>query len=61
MNVPLYLYALVAIALTDNPGSMTIGYYATIKECQVDRNKIEPTINKSYTKLDCIPLKVNHE
>lgn len=56
---PIFLYALVAFGLGDNPGSSTIGYYATIKECQLEKNRIEPTINKSYTKIDCIPLKIS--
>jgi hypothetical protein len=55
----LFIFALVAIAVADNPGNQTIGYYATIAECHKDRNRIEPTINKSYVKLDCIPVKVS--
>jgi hypothetical protein len=55
----IYLYVLVAIALTDNPGTQTIGYYSTIGECHIERNRMEKKIDKSYVKLDCIPLKVN--
>ena len=55
----MYLYALVAIGLADNPGTQTIGYYATISECQIERNRINKTINTTYIKLDCVPLKVN--
>jgi hypothetical protein len=61
----LFLFALVAIPVSDPTvgiqGSQTIGYYATIAECHTDRNRIEPTINKSYIKLDCIPVKVSEE
>lgn len=57
----IYLFALVAIAVADigtsPPATQTIGYYATIGECQVERNKVEKNINKSLTKLDCIPIK----
>ena len=58
----LYLFALIAISVGDTtamPGSQTIGYYATIAECHTDRNKIEKTINRSFVKLDCIPVKVS--
>jgi len=55
----IYLYVLLAIATTDQqPGSQTIGYYATMKECIVDRNRLEPSINKTYVRLDCVPIKV---
>jgi len=52
------IFALVAIGLGDQPGTQTIGYYATIADCQTDLNRILPQINRSYVKLDCIPLKV---
>lgn len=58
-----YLFALVAFSVADTtvamPGFQTIGYYATVAECQNDRNKIEKTMNKSYVRLDCVPLKVS--
>ena len=52
------LFALVAIGLGDNPNMQTISYHATIAECHIERNRIEPAANKSYVKLDCIPVKV---
>lgn len=58
------IFALVAIAVSDpiaNHSLQTIGYYSIISECQKEKNKIEPTINKSYIRLDCIPIKVNQE
>jgi hypothetical protein len=55
----MYLYVLVAIALTDNPGTQTIGYYSTIEECHNERNNIEKKTDKNYVKLDCIPLRIN--
>lgn len=58
----LVLFALIAISVSDPtvavPGHQTIGYYATIAECHTDRNRIYPTINKSYVRLDCVPVKV---
>lgn len=57
------IFALVAISIGDtsvgDPGNQTIGYYVTIAECHNDRNRIEPTINKSFVKLDCVPVKVS--
>lgn len=59
----LYLFALVAFSTGDGtvavPGYQTIGYYATVAECHTDRNKIEKTINRSFVKLDCVPVKVS--
>ena len=60
----IYLYALVAIATSDpiaNHTLQTIGYYSIISECQKEKNRIKPTINKSFIKLDCIPLKVSKD
>jgi hypothetical protein len=60
MNI-IYLYALVAFAYSEpvaKHGTQTVGYYATIAECQIAKNKIEDSADKSYVKLDCVPLKV---
>lgn len=57
----IYLYVLVAIALSDQAAMQTIGYYATVGDCIIDRNKIESTVNKTYVKLDCIPIKAVDE
>lgn len=60
---PIYIFALVA--LSNNPpasghlGNQTIGYYATVAECQTDLLKVEKTIDRSYVKLDCVPVKVS--
>lgn len=61
MSSSVILFALVAIALTDNPSMMTLRYFETVGDCQVEKNKIEPTVDKSYVILDCIPLKATNE
>jgi hypothetical protein len=58
------IFALVATALSGPMGShgtQTIGYYSIVSDCQKDLLKIEPTTNKSYVKLDCVPIKVTGE
>ena len=58
------IFALVAIAVSGpmaNYSLQTIGYYSIISECQKDKNKIEPTVDKSYVRLDCIPVKVGND
>lgn len=55
----IYVYVLVAIALSDQPSTQTIRYFDTIGECNQYKNKIEPTINKAYIRLDCLPKKVD--
>lgn len=54
----IYIFALVAIAFSDNANMQTVGYYSTIAECRASLEKIEPTINKDFVKLECIPVKV---
>jgi hypothetical protein len=61
MGSTIYLYVLVAIALTDNPTMVPLKYFDTISGCQVEKNKIDPTINKSYVTLRCIPVKAIDE
>lgn len=56
-----YIFALVAIALSDNGNVQTIRYFSDVKDCQQLLYKIEPTINKDFVKLDCIPIKVKGE
>jgi hypothetical protein len=56
--MPIYIFALIAIAFNDHANLQTIGYYSTIAECMTVYNKIEPTIDKDYIKLDCVPVKV---
>jgi hypothetical protein len=62
----LIIFALVAISIGDacdpsvqESNIQTIGYYSTIAECHTERNRIEPTINKSFVKLDCVPIKIS--
>lgn len=61
----IYLYVLLAIPVADSfvavPATQTIGYYATMEECHKDRNRIEPTVNKTYIKLICRPIKAVDE
>lgn len=58
----IYLYVLVAIALPTaevaKSADQTITYHATMKECIEERNRVEQTINKSYVRLECKPIKV---
>jgi hypothetical protein len=39
----IYLYVLLAIAITDQPAQQTIRYFDTVGECMEYKNKIEPT------------------
>ena len=55
----IYLYVLLAIAVTDQPAKQTIRYFDTVAESMEYKNKIEPTIDKSYVRLDCVPVKAN--
>jgi hypothetical protein len=55
----IYLYVLLAIAITDQPAQQTIRYHATMQECIEHRNALEPKIDKSYVRLDCVPVKAN--
>lgn len=55
----IYLYVLLAIAVTDQPAKQTIRYHATIQECNEHRNALEPKIDKTYVRLECVPVKVN--
>lgn len=61
----LILFVLIAIPLHDAtvavPGHQTIRYFETIAECHTERNRIEPTINKSFIRLDCVPVKITSE
>lgn len=54
----IYIFALIAIAFNDRGNIQTIGYYSTIAECTNKMYAIEPTIDKDYIKLDCVPIKV---
>jgi hypothetical protein len=58
----LFLFVLLAVPVTDSmvavPGTQTIGYYATIEECHKDRNRIEPSIDKNYVKLECKAIEI---
>lgn len=58
---PVYLFVLVATA-TAAPASgriswQTLGYYATAAECQTALIAAEKTVDKSYVKLDCMPIR----
>ena len=61
----IYLYVLLAIPVADSmvaiPATQTVGYYATMGECHKDRNRIEPSVNKTYVKLLCRPIKAVDE
>lgn len=53
-----YIFALIAIALSDNGNTQTIRYFSDITECKQTIEKIEPTVNKDFVRLDCVPVKV---
>lgn len=55
----IYLYVLLAIAVTDQPAKQTIRYHATMQECIEHRNTLEPKIDKNFIRLECSPVKVN--
>jgi hypothetical protein len=57
----IFVYVLVAIALSDQPNIQTIRYFDTVGECTKYKNKIEHTIDKSYIRLDCLPKRVDNE
>lgn len=57
----IFVYVLVAIALSDQPNIQTIRYFDTVGECIEYKNKIEHTIDKDYIKLDCLQKKVDSE
>jgi hypothetical protein len=57
----IFVYVLVAIALSDQPSIQTIRYFDTVGKCMEYKNKIEHTIDKSYIKLDCLPERVDNE
>jgi hypothetical protein len=56
------MFVLVAISVTDTsvakPATQTLTYHSTAAECQTELNRIYPTVNKSYVRLDCVPLKI---
>jgi hypothetical protein len=58
----LFLFVLLAVPVTDSmvavPGTQTIGYYATMAECHTERNRIYPTIDRSYVKLECEAIEI---
>ena len=56
-----YLFVLVATATMD-PASgrvswQTLGYYETAAECQTALIEAEKTVDRSYVKLDCRPIR----
>ncbi len=58
---PVYLFVLAATAVATTeagpPGSLTIGYYATAAECQMDLIRLSKTADQSRVKLDCQPMR----
>lgn len=54
----IYIFALIAIALSDNGNTQTIRYFSDVTECKQTMEKLEPTINKDFVRLDCVPVKV---
>jgi hypothetical protein len=58
---PVYLFVLVATATMD-PASgrtswQTVGYYETAAQCQTARIEAEKSVDRSYVRLDCRPIK----
>jgi len=60
-----YLFVLVAFAHSDSTVGVTafqtVTYHATMAECQSELNRLLPQIDRSYVKLDCIPLEAKNE
>jgi hypothetical protein len=54
----IYVFALIAIAFSDYNNTQTVGYYTSFNECRDTLDKIKPTINTDYVKLECVPVKV---
>lgn len=57
----IYLFVLIATA-TMEPASgrvsfQTVGYHATAAECQHALIKAESTVNATYVKLECQPIR----
>jgi hypothetical protein len=57
----IYLFVLIATA-TLEPASgripiQTIGYYATASECQLALLNSEKTMDRTYVRLDCLPIR----
>ena len=61
MNGPLVLFVLLSTAANSSAGSetLTVGYYATAVECQMDLIRLAKTVERSKTKLDCRPLRIS--
>lgn len=58
MVMQTYIFALIAIALSDNGNTQTIRYFAEVKDCKLMMEQVEKQINKDFVRLDCVPLKV---
>jgi len=59
---PVYLFVLVATAVGTpevggSPGSQTVGYYETAAQCQTALIQAEKSVDRSYVRLDCRPIK----
>lgn len=58
------IFVLIAIATGDSSvavnATQTIGYFATASECQIEKNKIQPTLTSGLVKLDCMPIKATN-
>jgi len=61
MNGPLVLFVLLSTAAnaSGEEGTLTVGYYATAAECQMDFIRLSKTAERSKTKLDCRPLRIS--
>jgi len=61
MNGPLVLFVLLSTAANASGESetLTVGYYATAAECQMDLIRLAKTVERSKTKLDCRPLSIS--
>jgi hypothetical protein len=58
----LFLFVLLAVPVNDSmvavPNTQTIRYFETMAECHTERNRIEPSIDKSYVKLKCEAIEI---
>ena len=56
---PVYVFVLVATATLDSGRHswQTVGYYETAAQCQTALIEADKSVDRSYVRLDCRPIK----
>jgi hypothetical protein len=56
---PVYVFVLVATATLDSGRQswQTVGYYETAAQCQTALIEADKSVDRSYVRLDCRPIK----